>query len=42
MAEVELNVVGWFVVAIFMAAILLMFVAEIIHPIIKRKFRNKY
>jgi len=41
MAEMELNVVGWIVFAVFAAAILLLFVTEMIQPIIKRIFRNK-
>jgi len=41
MAELGLNIIGWVVFAVFAAVILLLFVAEMIQPIIKRKFKNK-
>ena len=41
MGELELNVIGWIVFAVFMAVILIMFIAEMIQPIIKGKFRDK-
>ena len=41
MADIEINILGWVVFAVFVAVILLMFVAEIISPLIKRRFRDK-
>ncbi len=41
MAEVELNIIGWVVFAVFAAVILLMFITEMIQPLIKRKPKDK-
>ena len=41
MADIELNLLGWIVFAVFTAAILLMFIAEIIQPIMKIRSKDK-
>ena len=41
MADIELNLLGWVVFAVFVAVILLMFIAEIIQPIMKKRSKDK-
>jgi hypothetical protein len=41
MADIELNVLGWIVFAVFAAVILFMIIGEIISPIMKRRYKDK-
>ncbi len=41
MADLEINILGWIVFAVFTAVILLMFLSEIVQPFLKKKSKDK-